>query len=660
MKFEPNFHRQSNFWILPDFKCLQLREGQECDIWAEFSSRVHFLDFAQFWVKKCEIWAKFSSTVEFLVFQGFQVFAGPGGARMRNSRRIFIASAFSWFCPILGAKMWNLSQIFIASLISGFCRISSVYRSVRCKNEKFEPNFHRECIFWILPNFGGKNVKFEPNFHRQFNFWILPDFKCLQVSEVQECEIRAEFSSRLHFLDFAQFWGAKMWNLCQIFIGSGISGFCWVSSVYRSGKVQQCVIRAEFLSRVHFLNFARFWGQKCEIWAKFSSAVEFLDFAGFQVFTSSGRGKNVIFEPNFHREYIFLILPNFGVQKCEIWAKFSSVVEFLDFAGFQVFACPGSARMRYSSRIFIASSFSGFCPNFGGKNVKFDPNFHRQWNFWILPDFKCLQLREGQECDIWAEFSSRVHFLDFAQFWVKKCEIWAKFSSAVEFLDFQGFQVFAGPGGARMRNSRRIFIASAFSWFCPILGAKMWNLSQIFIASLPSGFCRISSVYRSVRCKNAKFEPNFHREWIFWILPNFGGKNVKFEPNFHRQFNFWILPDFKCLQVSEVQECEIRAEFSSRVHFLDFAQFWGQKCGICAKFSSAVEFLDFAGFQVFTGQWGARMRNSSRIFIASAFSGFCPILGAKMWNLCQIFIGSGISGFCRISSVYRSVRYNNA
>ena len=597
---------------------------------------------------------------------------------MQNSSRIFIASAFSWFCPILGAKMWNLSQIFIASLISGFCRISSVYRSVRCKNEKFEPNFHRECIFWILPDFGGKNVKFEPNFHRQFNFWILPDFKCLQVSEVQECEIWAEFSSRLHFLDFAQFWGAKMWNLCQIFIGSGISGFCRVSSVYRSGKVQQCVIRAEFSSRVHFLNFARFWGQKCEIWAKFSSAVEFLDFAGFQVFTSSGRGKNVIFEPNFHREYIFLILPNFGVQKCEIWAKFSSVVEFLDFAGFQVFACPGSARMRYSSRIFIASSFSGFCPNFGGKNVKFDPNFHRQWNFWILPDFKCLQLREGQECDIWAEFSSRVHFLDFAQFWVKKCEIWAKFSSAVEFLDFQGFQVFAGPGGARMRNSRRIFIASAFSWFCPILGAKMWNLSQIFIASLPSGFCLISSVYRSVRCKNAKFEPNFHRECIFWILPNFGGKNVKFvpnfhrqwnfwifpdfkclpvrkvqecviraefssrvhfldfrgknvkfEPNFHRQWNFWILPDFKCLQLREVQEYEIRAKFSSRVHFFDFAEFWGQTCEIWAKFSSAVEFLDFAGFQVFACPEGARMRNFSRIFIARAFFWILPEFGGK-------------------------------
>ena len=70
---------------------------------------------------------------------------------------------------------------------------------------KFEENFHRESIFWTLPYFGDKNVKFEPNFHHQWNFWILPDFKCLQVSEVQECEIRAEFSSRVHFLDFARF-----------------------------------------------------------------------------------------------------------------------------------------------------------------------------------------------------------------------------------------------------------------------------------------------------------------------------------------------------------------------------------------------------------------------------------------------------------------------
>ena len=188
--------------------------------------------------------------------------------------------------------MWNLSQIFIGSGISGFSRIWSVCRSGRCKNAKFEQNFHRECIFLILPNFG-----------------------------------------------------LKMWNLSQIFIGCGISGFSRISSVCRSG-----------------------------------------------------RSKNAKFEKNFHRECIFWILPDFG-----------------------------------------------------GKNVKFEPNFHRQ----------------------------------------------------VEFLDFAGFQVFAGQWGARMRNSSRIFIASAFSGFCPMLGAKMWNLSRIFIGSGISGFSRISSVYRSVRCKNA-------------------------------------------------------------------------------------------------------------------------------------------------------------
>ena len=424
--------------------------------------------------------------------------------------------------------------------------------------------FIASAFFWILPDFGGKNVKFEPNFHRQWNFWILPDFKCLQLREGQECDIWAEFSSRVHFfdlpnfgvqkceiwakfssvvefLDFAGFQvfacpgsarmryssrifiassfsgfcpilGAKMWNLTQIFIGSGISGFCRDFKCLQLREGQECDIWAEFSSRVHFLDFAQFLVKKCEIWAKFSSAVEFLDFARISSVCRSGRCKNAKFEKNFHRECIFLILPNFG-----------------------------------------------------GKNVKFELNFHANFH---------------RQCENVAEFSSREHFLDFTGIWGQRYEIWGKFSSAVEFLDFAGFQELTAPGGARMRNSSRISIASAFSGFCPILGAKMWNLSQIFIASLISGFCRISSV----------------------------------------------------LQVSEVQECEIRAEFSSRVHFLDFAQFWGQKCGICAKFSSAVEFLDFAGFQVFTGQWGARMRNSSRIFIASAFSGFCPILGAKMWT----------------------------
>ena len=238
MKFEPNFHRQWNFWILPDFKCLQVREVQESEIRGEFSSREHFQNFARFWGQKCEIWAKFSSAVEFLDFAGFQVFTAPGGARIRNSSQIFIASPFSGFFPILGAKMWNLRKIFIGSGISGFCRISSVCRSGRCKNVK-------SIRIFIARSFS----RFYP---------IL---------------------------------GAKIWNLSQIFIISGISGFCGISSVCMLRKVQECEILAEFSSRVHFLDFAQFWGQKCEIWAKFSSAVEFLDFAGFQVFTFPGSAR---------------------------------------------------------------------------------------------------------------------------------------------------------------------------------------------------------------------------------------------------------------------------------------------------------------------------------------------------------------------------------
>ena len=166
--------------------------------------------------------------------------------------------------------------------------------------------------------------------------------------------------------------------------------------------------------------------------------------------------------------------------------------------------------------------------------MKFVPNFHRQWNFWILPDFKCLQVREVQESEIRGEFTSREHFQNFARFRGQKCEICAKFSSAVEFLDFAGYQVITAPG--------------------KVQECEIW----------------------------AEFSSRVH----FFDFAQFWVKNVKFEPNFHRLWNFWIFPDFKCLQVREVQECEIREEFSSRVHFLDFAQFWGQKCEIWAKFSS--------------------------------------------------------------------------
>ena len=365
--------------------------------------------------------------------------------------------------------MWNLSQIFIARLISGFCRISSVCRSVRCKNAKFEPNFHRECIFWILPDFGGKNVKFEPNFHRQWNFWILPDFKCLQLREVQEYEIRAEFSSRVHFFDFAEF-----------------------------------------------------WGQTCEIWAKFSSAVEFLDFAGFQVFAFPEGARMWKCSRIFIARAFSGFYPNLGAK---IW-NLRQIFIGSGISGFW-----GISRINSSGRCKNAKfepNFHRKCifwilPNFGGNNVKFVPDFHRQWNFWILPDFKC----------------------------------------------------FTRPGFARKWNSIRILIARAFSLLCPILVAKMWNLCQIFIGSGISGFCRISSVYSSGRCKNAKFEPNFQRKCIFWILPDFGCKTVKFETNFHRQWNFWILPDFKCLQVRKVQECENVAEFSLREQFLDFTRLCG-------------------------------------------------------------------------------------
>ena len=156
----------------------------------------------------------------------------------------------------------------------------------------------------------------------------------------------------------------------------------------------------------------------------------------------------------------------------------------------------------------------------------------------------------------------------------------------MEFLDFAGFQVFTGPGGARKWNSRRIYIARAFSELCPISGAKMWNLCQIFIGSGISGFCRISSDLQLRVVQECEIWAEFSSRVHFFDFAQFWVKNVKFEPNFHRLWNFWIFPDFKCLQVREVQECEIREEFSSRVHFVDFAQFWGQKCEIWAKFSS--------------------------------------------------------------------------
>ena len=48
-----------------------------------------------------------------------------------------------------------------------------------------------------------------------------------------------------------------------------------------------------------------------------------------------------------------------------------------------------------------------------GKKVKFEQNSNRHCNFGILPDFKCLQVRGVEKCEIRAEFPPEVEFPDF-------------------------------------------------------------------------------------------------------------------------------------------------------------------------------------------------------------------------------------------------------
>ena len=175
-----------------------------------------------------------------------------------------IASAFSGVFPILGQKCEISEKFFIISGISGFCRISSVYSSGRCKNTKFEPNFHRECIFFILPNFGGKHVKFEPNLHRQWNFWFCRISSFCMSGRCKNAKLEPNFHRKCIFLILPNFGGKnvkfelnfhRQWNF-------------WILPDFKClqvKEVQQCVIRAKFSSRVHFLDFARCWGQKCEI-----------------------------------------------------------------------------------------------------------------------------------------------------------------------------------------------------------------------------------------------------------------------------------------------------------------------------------------------------------------------------------------------------------
>ena len=61
-----------------------------------------------------------------------------------------------------------------------------------------------------------------------------------------------------------------------------------------------------------------------------------------------------------------------------------------------------------------------------GKNVKFEQKSNGQCNFGILPDFKCLQVWGVEKCEIQAEFPPEVQLPDFEFLQVRggqKCEI---------------------------------------------------------------------------------------------------------------------------------------------------------------------------------------------------------------------------------------------
>ena len=61
-----------------------------------------------------------------------------------------------------------------------------------------------------------------------------------------------------------------------------------------------------------------------------------------------------------------------------------------------------------------------------GKNRKFEQNSNGQCNFGIWPDFKCLQVRGVEKCEIQAEFPPEVQLPDFEFLQVRsgqKCEI---------------------------------------------------------------------------------------------------------------------------------------------------------------------------------------------------------------------------------------------
>ena len=120
--------------------------------------------------------------------------------------------------------------------------------------------------------------------------------------------------------------------------------------------------------------------------------------------------KNLKFKQNFQHNSHFLILSNFMF-------RMTRVVKNLKF----------EQNFQRDSNFLILPNFV-FYRTGVVKNLKFEQNFQGDSNFLILLILRLLQDQGDQKSQIWAKFSTRLKFLDFAKCTVPARPGWSKIS----------------------------------------------------------------------------------------------------------------------------------------------------------------------------------------------------------------------------------------
>ena len=194
-----------------------------------------------------------------------------------------------------------------------------------------------------------------------------------------------------------------------------------------------------------------------------------------------------VFSQIFNTTQNFLILQNFvPCRSCQFWAKFSILPKhnskFLDFAKFHLWYVPSGQN---SQHVWILPGFV--------KNLFFEPNFQycqsTNQNFWILPNFIDGMSRVVKTLNFGLDFYSDWKFLNFTNFHLshvlngQKCQFWAKFLTRIKIssLAVQGWSNswFQVKFTARLKISGLCQIPSSagLEW------SKISFLSQIFNAT---------------------------------------------------------------------------------------------------------------------------------------------------------------------------------